>query len=71
MIPEEKPIKLAQVAELLNTSRRTVCRWVAEEGLPAYRPGRGYLFYWSEVKAWLESTKNESNNDDSGKGNPT
>ena len=66
MIPEENPIKLAEVAELLNTSKRTVCRWILERGLPAYQPGRSYLFYRSEVSEWLRRTKSESSDDDSG-----
>ena len=66
MNQDEKLIKLSVVAGLLGVSRRTIRRWVSERMMPAYKPGRGYLFYWSEVQAWMTRCNDESSDDDSG-----
>lgn len=61
MTQEENPIKINDVAKTLSINPRTVRRWI-RKGLPAYRPGKAYYLYMSEVNQWLKETKHESNN---------
>jgi len=64
---DEKLVQLGVIAEKLGVSASTVLRYIRTSGLPAYRPGRGvYLFYLSEVEAWIKGAKCESSNTDSG-----
>lgn len=69
MNQDEKLIKLKVVADSLKVSQRTIRRWVVDKGMPAYKPGRSYLFYWSEVTNWMTRCNDESSDDDSGGGN--
>lgn len=41
------------VARMLGVKRGTIPALVTREGLPCYRPGRGYTFRREEVTAWL------------------
>jgi excisionase family DNA binding protein len=54
---EEEPLNdlrtVADVAEYLAVSPRTVHRWIKELGLPCYRVGGSLRFRHSEIKTWL------------------
>lgn len=69
MNQDEKLIKLAVVANSLGVSQRTIRRWVVEKKMPAYKPGRSYLFHWSEVRIWMKRCNDEGSDDDSRGGN--
>ncbi len=59
MMTEEMPVRLNQIAEELGFHPRTIRRWVGK-GMPAHKAhktGRGYLFYRSEVNAWIREKK--------------
>ena len=59
MTTEEMPVKLDKIAEELGFHPRTIRRWVAK-GMPAHKKtGRGYLFYRSEVNAWIREESDE------------
>lgn len=70
MSHKEQLIKISEVAGKLGFTERTIRRWVAEKNMPAYKPGRSYLFLWSEVQDWMKRCNDESSDDDSGGGNP-
>jgi len=60
--PDEKPVKIDEVADRLGVSTQTIGRWAKNNGLPAFRPGghgRGSVFYFylSEVKEWWEKQR--------------
>jgi excisionase family DNA binding protein len=52
-----KKLKTKDVAAILGVSERTVIRWIERRSLPAYKPGRSYLFILREIQQWLERTK--------------
>jgi excisionase family DNA binding protein len=43
-----------ELCERLGVHRNTVGRW-REEGLPAMARGRGYVYRWDDVAAWLDT----------------
>jgi len=43
------------VAKMLDVKRSTIPALVTREGLPCYRPGKGYTFRRSEVEAWIRA----------------
>ena len=47
-------LTIAQLADRLRVSRRTIHRWVANDGLPVHRfSARGLRYDPQEVAAWL------------------
>jgi len=50
-------LKLADVSRLLNVSKSTIRRWLAEGRIPAYRLGNQYRFSPMEIEAWVMSQK--------------
>jgi len=50
-------LKLADVSRLLNVSKSTIRRWLAEGKIPAYRLGNQYRFSPMEIEAWVMSQK--------------
>lgn len=53
----EELITLKEAAEFLRVSTQTLRRYIQKSGLPAYRPGRSYLFYRTELEEWLQGHK--------------
>lgn len=45
------------VAKMLDVQRASIPHVVKHQGLPCYRPGKGYTFRRSEVIAWLEARR--------------
>ncbi|MFY9939814.1 MAG: helix-turn-helix domain-containing protein [Silvibacterium sp.] len=44
-----------EVMAILRRSKNTVCKWVREDGLPAFRmPDHSYLFDPLQLLQWLE-----------------
>ena len=62
----EAIVKISEIAKHFGVSVRTVQCWVTDKGMPAYQPGRSYLFRWDEVEEWFKGCKHESNDADSG-----
>ncbi len=50
-------LKIADVSRLLNVSKSTIRRWLAEGKIPAYRLGNQYRFSPMEIEAWVMSQK--------------
>lgn len=50
-------LSLAEVAQLLRVSRKTIYRWIREQKLPAYRMGRQYRFSQADMDAWLQKNR--------------
>lgn len=46
-------LKLKDVAELLNVSKTTIRRWLADGKLPAYRINNQYRFNRGEIEDWV------------------
>lgn len=47
-------LNLAQAAEVLNASQRSVRNWAKDGGLPALRAGTEYRFRRDSVLQWME-----------------
>lgn len=59
---EPANLTVADVAELIGTSTRTVKRYMATAGLPHYRIGGKLVrFRRSEVAEWLERSRSVHN----------
>ena len=54
---------VAQIAEQLNVTSKTVQRWIAEKRLPAYQFGREYRINDEDFKAFVESSKTVKDNE--------
>jgi PTS system nitrogen regulatory IIA component len=50
-------LKLGDVSKLLNVSKSTLRRWLAEGKIPAYRLGNQYRFSPMEIEAWVLNQK--------------
>lgn len=46
---------LAQTAEFLKVSPKTIYRYIRERGLPASKPGGRWIIKKSELEAWVKS----------------
>jgi len=46
-------LKLKDVAELLNVSKTTIRRWLADGKIPAYRINNQYRFNRNEIEDWV------------------
>ena len=46
-------LKLKDVAELLNVSKTTIRRWLADGKIPAYRISNQYRFNRNEIEDWV------------------
>lgn len=46
------------VARMLGVARTTLPALVSRDGLPCYRPGKGYAFRRTEIEAWLLERRN-------------
>ena len=44
-----------RAAQYLGVSTRTVARWVAADGLPAYRVRGRWMFLRSELDEWMRN----------------
>ncbi len=58
--PEEfRAVSLKAIADLLDTTRSSVRRWLREAGIQPISLGRGVKgairYRWTEVEAWLKS----------------
>jgi len=55
-------VSLKTLAQMMDASRSSVRRWLAEAGIQPIAVGRGpkgaIRYRWSEVEAWLESREN-------------
>ncbi|MDP9476790.1 MAG: helix-turn-helix domain-containing protein [Actinomycetota bacterium] len=54
---EERHLSLAEVAELMDVSERTVRRWIKAGKLKAYKPGRDYRIPRSALRAFVEGSE--------------
>ena len=52
----QKQLTMAEVADLLRVSVKTVSRYVAVGLIPSARIGRRILFDPGQIKTWLERT---------------
>lgn len=50
-------IKVADVAELLNVSNRTVTRWIEEGKLPAFKFGKDYRIKREDLDKFVTESK--------------
>lgn len=46
-------LKISDVAELLNVSETTICRWLKEGKIPAYRINQQVQFSPAEIEDWV------------------
>ncbi len=53
-------LKLKDVAELLNVSKTTIRRWLADGKIPAYRINNQYRFNRNEIEDWVMRHRVES-----------
>jgi excisionase family DNA binding protein len=56
--PPDEWMAADDVAKMLDVQRSTIPALVSREGLPCYRPGKGYTFRRSEVEAWILERSN-------------
>lgn len=56
-------LKLKDVAELLNVSKTTIRRWLADGKLPAYRINNQYRFNRGEIEDWVLRHRIDSTDD--------
>lgn len=57
---EEMELRVADVAEMLAVSAKTVTRWVHTRGLPARRLVGRWRFSRAEVERWAQRVSRES-----------
>lgn len=60
MSTEHEFMTVAEVAEALRVSRRTVIRMIKAGALDAVQPGRDYRIRTASYKAWLASQTQEA-----------
>jgi len=53
----EKLLKIEQVADLLQISKRTIYDWTHIDYIPHYKLPKGVRFKLSEVERWLDRRK--------------
>jgi len=53
----ERLLKIGQVADLLQVSKRTIYDWTHADYIPYYKFPKGLRFKPSEVERWLERRK--------------
>jgi len=53
----EKLLKIEQVADLFQISKRTIYDWTHTDYIPHYKFRKGVRFRPSEVERWLERRK--------------
>jgi excisionase family DNA binding protein len=56
---DERYLTLPEVAERLQVSRRTVYRWIKDEGLVAYKFANEYRITESALKEFLEARRTD------------
>ena len=56
-VVEEAYYTLAEVAERLKVSRRTVYRWIQAGDLPAYKLGQEWRIQDTDLKKFLEARR--------------
>ena len=54
---------VAEIAEKLNVTPKTVQRWITEKKLPAYQFGREYRITDEDFKTFIEESKTIKDND--------
>jgi excisionase family DNA binding protein len=47
-------LSTAEVMKLLGKSRKTMCTWVRDGRIPAYRMGKDYMFDPFQLALWIE-----------------
>ena len=57
-------LKIKDVAELLNVSKTTIRRWLADGKIPAYRLNHQYRFNRGEIESWLLRSKIKSSQEE-------
>nr|MBS4170139.1 Uncharacterized protein [Neochlamydia sp. AcF95]NGY95107.1 hypothetical protein [Neochlamydia sp. AcF84] len=50
-------LKIKDVADLLNVSEKTICRWLNEGKIPSYQINQQHLFNRNEIEDWVLSQK--------------
>lgn len=55
--PMEKLLKIEQVSDLLQVSKRTIYDWIHVGYIPHYKFPNGILFKSSDIENWLKKRK--------------
>jgi len=53
----EKLLKIEQIADLFQISKRTIYDWTHTDYIPHYKFPKGVRFKLSEIERWLERRK--------------
>jgi excisionase family DNA binding protein len=53
----ERPITVRELAESLSLTDETICDWIAQKRLPAYRVGKSWRFEPREILEWWQARK--------------
>ena len=48
-------LKMRDVCEYLSVTDETICKWIRNEGVPAHKMGKQWLFSQNEIDAWVIS----------------
>ena len=48
----DRPITVKELAESLSLTSETICDWITQKRLPAYRVGKTWRFEPSEILKW-------------------
>ena len=61
-MPSETPekdikryLKMRDVCEYLSVTDETICKWIRNEGMPAHKIGKQWLFSQQEIDSWVVS----------------
>ena len=61
-MPAENPekdikryLKMRDVCEYLSVTDETICKWIRNEGMPAHKIGKQWLFSQQEIDSWVVS----------------
>ena len=46
-------LKMRDVCECLSVTDETICKWIRNEGMPAHKIGKQWLFIQKEIDAWV------------------
>ena len=48
-------LKMRDVCAYLSVTAETICKWIRNEGMPAHKIGKQWLFSQQEIDAWVIS----------------
>jgi len=55
-------LKMRDVCDYFSVTNETICKWIRNEGMPAHKIGKQWLFIQQELDEWVIS--HNGNNDD-------